>query len=67
MLNNKSRTLPVQQNAITPIGEQESKIIITLNGSEADKFMDVKARYEEEIGFRLHNHQVMSKIFQNVK
>jgi hypothetical protein len=66
MLNNKIRTNTVQQPVVTPLAEQESKIIITLTGAEADKFIEVKARLEEEIGFRLHNHQAMSKIFQTI-
>ena len=67
MLGNKIRTNNVQQTIVTPNPEpQESKIIITLTGIEAEKFIEVKARLEEEIGFRLHNHQAMSKIFQTL-
>ncbi len=63
----KPRTVAVPQSVTTATPEpQESKIIITLTGLEAEKFMEVKARLEEEIGFRLHNHQAMSKIFQTI-
>jgi|GWRWMinimDraft_12_1066020.scaffolds.fasta_scaffold00004_30 hypothetical protein len=61
----KSRTAIVPQTVTTP-EPQEAKIIITLTGQEAEKFAEVKARLEEEIGFRLHNHQAMSKIFQTL-
>jgi 3'-phosphoadenosine 5'-phosphosulfate sulfotransferase (PAPS reductase)/FAD synthetase len=60
----KSRTVTVPQSVTTP--EPEAKIIITLTGLEAEKFVEVKARLEEEMGFRLHNHQAMSKIFQSI-
>lgn len=64
MLGTKNRA--VQQPVMTTPEPQESKIIITLTGAEAEKFAEAKARLEEEIGFRLHNHQAMTKILQTL-
>jgi hypothetical protein len=64
MLGTKNRA--VQQPVATTPEPQESKIIITLSGAEAEKFAEAKARLEEEIGFRLHNHQAMTKILQTL-
>ena len=46
---------------------EDAKIIITLQGDEALIFANAKAKFEEELGMRLHNHQAMTRLLRSIE